>query len=383
MKDWIQPGRAAADQLLRTSDLLSGKPGEMIDRLCIFSEAEAAAQPFLAAAAERLDEIRADIGSSLAGSGVEFSVEELLAGRDSEAAREVRSLYRVALKISREPKARDVVVDLSANRAFRTLTESFPDIAIDLTAHLQEYGWVRTVSTGLDILSPKEALQRIQIALLRWNAQTIAAAADPPPAKAPEMPEDIRGLVAEFLELAGDPAFSPGLPVKARWKARLFFGEVATALKSKLHEVLNAPAHELVDAVESGNGLAEMPASGSLTGAAVSLGRAVGRVRVVLDADRGGKIQVGDIIVTDLSTPTYEGQPSMFPYRTVPSVAVDKAAAVVTDEGGLLSHAAIICRENQVPALLGAERASTTLADGMIVEVDATRSEGSITILSR
>jgi pyruvate,water dikinase len=73
----------------------------------------------------------------------------------------------------------------------------------------------------------------------------------------------------------------------------------------------------------------------------------------------------------------------MFPYRTVPSVAVDKAAAVVTDEGGLLSHAAIICRENQVPALLGAEQASTTLADGMIVEVDATRSEGSITILAR
>lgn len=383
MKDWIEPGRAAADQLLQTSDLLSGKPGEMIDGLRIFSKAEAAARPFLATAAERLDQIRADIGRSLAGSGVEFSVDELLAGRDSDAAREVRSLYRVALKIAQDAQAKDVVVDLSANRAFRTLTESFPDIAIDLTAHLQEFGWVRTVSTGLDILSPKEALQRIQIALLRWNIPTIAEAADPPPVKNPETPEGIRDLVTEFLELSGDPAFSPGLPVKARWKARLFLGEVATALKSKLHEVLNTPAQELVDAVESGNGLPGKPAPGGLTGAAVSLGRAVGRARVVLDADRGGKIQVGDIIVTDLSTPNYEGQPSMFPYRTVPSVAVDKAAAVVTDEGGLLSHAAIICRENQVPALLGAERASTTLTDGMIVEVDATRSEGSITILSR
>jgi pyruvate,water dikinase len=113
----------------------------------------------------------------------------------------------------------------------------------------------------------------------------------------------------------------------------------------------------------------------------VSLGRAVGRVRVILDADEGGKVQIGDIIVTDLSTPTYEGQPSIFPYRTVPSVPIEKAAAIVTDEGGLLSHAAIVCRENSVPSLLGTEGASETLKDGMIVEVDATRANGTITIL--
>jgi pyruvate, water dikinase len=90
---------------------------------------------------------------------------------------------------------------------------------------------------------------------------------------------------------------------------------------------------------------------------------------------------VGDVIVTDLSTPTYEGQPSLFPYRGVPSVPIEKASAIVTDEGGLLSHAAIVCRENSVPSLLGAEGASATLKDGMIVEVDATRADGTLTIL--
>jgi phosphohistidine swiveling domain-containing protein len=381
MNDWEEEGRRAAGRLLQTGELLSGKPGGMIDRLRMFAEAEAAAEPFLAAVNERLDGIRADIAGLIGAAPDDPKVYQLLGDRDSEAAREVRSLYGITLKVAREPEARDLVVDLSANRAFRSLTDRFADIAVELTAHLQEFGWVRTLS-GLDLLSPKEAMQRMQLALLRWNAETIALAADPPPDKKPEIPEEVAELVAEYLALSGDPAFGPGHPVKARWTARLFFGEVASAVDRPLHQVLNTPAQALIDAVESGKGLPDQPAAEPLSGAAVSLGRAVGRVRVVLDADEGGKVQVGDIIVTNLSTPTYEGQPSIFPYRTVPSVPIDKSAAIVADEGGLLSHAAIVCRENQVPIILGTERATEVLRDGMIVEVDATRAAGSVTVLA-
>lgn len=381
MNDWLEEGHRAAARLLQTGELMSGKPGEMIDRLRMFADAEALAEPFLAAANERLDGIRADIAGLIGAAPDDPRVWELLGDRDSEAAREVRSLYGITLKVSREPEARDLVVDLSANRAFRTLTDRFSDIAVELTAHLQEFGWVRTPS-GLDLLSPKEALQRMQLALLRWNAETIAQAADPPSDKNPEVPEEVAELVAEYVGLSGDRTIGPGLPVKARWTARLFFGEVAGALDRPLHQVLNIPAQALIDAVESGKALPDPPAADSLTGAAVSLGRAVGRVRVVLDADEGGKVQVGDVIVTNLSTPTYEGQPSIFPYRTVPSVPIDKSAAIVADEGGLLSHAAIVCRENQVPSILGTERATAVLRDGMIVEVDATRAAGSITVLA-
>jgi phosphohistidine swiveling domain-containing protein len=382
MNDWVEGGHRAAERLLRTGEVLSGKPGEILDRLRMFADAEAAAEPFLSAAKERLDRIRAGIAGLIGTVPDDPKVWELLGDRDSEAAREVRSLYGITLKVAREPEARDLVVDLSANRAFRTLTERFSDIAVELTAHLQEFGWVRTVS-GLDLLSPKEALQRMQLALLRWNDATVALAADPPPDKKPELPEDVTALVAEYLALSGDSAFGPGLPVKAKWTARLFFGEVASALDRPLHEVLNTPAEALIQAVESGDSLPDRPAAEALTGAAVSLGRAVGRVRVILDADEGGKVQVGDIIVTNLSTPTYEGQPSIFPYRTVPSVPIDKSAAIVADEGGLLSHAAIVCRENQVPSILGTERATEVLRDGMIVEVDATRAAGSIAVLAR
>lgn len=382
MNEWVEQGRRAAGRLLQAGELLSGKPGEMVDRLRMFADAEAAAEPFLAAATQRLEGIRADIAGLLGGSADDPKVYELLGDRDSEAAREIRSLHGITLKAAREPEARDLVVDLSANRAFRTLTERFSDIAVELTAHLQQFGWVRTLA-GLDLLSPKQALQRMQLGLLRWNADTIALAADSPRDEKPQVPEGVADLVAEYLALYGDPAFGPGLPVKARWTARLFFGEVASALGRPLHQVLNIPAQALIDALETGDGLPHQPAAEALTGAAVSLGRAVGRVRVVLDADEGGKVKVGDVIVTNLSTPTYEGQPSIFPYRTVPSVPIDKAAAIVADEGGLLSHAAIVCRENQVPSILGTERATEVLRDGMIVEVDATRAAGSVTVLAR
>jgi len=383
MRDWIDEGRRAAGRLLQTGERPSGNPGDTADRLKAFEEAEAAALPFVEEAPEQLRVLRDNLAGLLAGSADSPSVDDLVGDRESEAAREIRNLYRIALKIAGRPEAREVVVDLSANKAFRALESRFPDIALELTAHLQEFGWVRTVSTGLDILSHKEVLQRMQPALLRWNAETIALAADPPPAGAPEVvDDDLAEAVANYRSVADDIAFSPGLPVKAKWSARLLFGQVAADLQRPLFEVLNTPARDLVRALESGDGPSGRPAPAQLQGAAASRGRAVGRVRVVLDADEGGKVRVGDIIVTDLSTPTYEGQPSIFPYRTVPSVPIEKAAAIVADEGGLLSHAAIVCRENSVPSLLGTEAASQMLKDGMIVEVDATRSDGRVSILA-
>jgi pyruvate,water dikinase len=48
-----------------------------------------------------------------------------------------------------------------------------------------------------------------------------------------------------------------------------------------------------------------------------------------------------------------------------------KAAAIVTDEGGMLSHAAIISRELMIPCIVGTHYATRVLKDGDMVEVDA------------
>ena len=51
--------------------------------------------------------------------------------------------------------------------------------------------------------------------------------------------------------------------------------------------------------------------------------------------------------------------------------AIKKAIAIVTDIGGMLSHAAIISRELNIPCIIGTKIASEVLKDGDMVEVDA------------
>jgi len=59
--------------------------------------------------------------------------------------------------------------------------------------------------------------------------------------------------------------------------------------------------------------------------------------------------------------------------------AMKKASAIITDEGGLTCHAAIISRELGIPCIIGTKIATKVFKDGDIVEVDATR--GIVTML--
>ena len=66
----------------------------------------------------------------------------------------------------------------------------------------------------------------------------------------------------------------------------------------------------------------------------------------------------GDILVAIMTTPNF-----------IP--ALEKAAAFVTDEGGITCHAAIIAREMKKPCIIGTKIATKFLKDGDIVQVDA------------
>ncbi|HLC71680.1 MAG TPA: PEP-utilizing enzyme, partial [Candidatus Nanoarchaeia archaeon] len=70
-------------------------------------------------------------------------------------------------------------------------------------------------------------------------------------------------------------------------------------------------------------------------------------------------------------------------YETTPDViiAIKKAAAIVTDFGGLTSHAAIISREFNIPCIVGTQIATQVLKDGNLVEVDANK--GTVKILKK
>ncbi|MBI5071326.1 hypothetical protein HZB93_00285 [Candidatus Falkowbacteria bacterium] len=96
-----------------------------------------------------------------------------------------------------------------------------------------------------------------------------------------------------------------------------------------------------------------------LKGSAASGGKVRGRVRVVLNP-KGAKLEKGEILVAGMTRPEY-----------VP--LMKKAAAIVTDEGGITSHAAIISRELGIPCVIGTKIATKVLKDGDLVEVDATK----------
>ena len=93
-----------------------------------------------------------------------------------------------------------------------------------------------------------------------------------------------------------------------------------------------------------------------LKGRGVSSGRVTGRVRLVnydvLD------VSSDEILVCDMTTPDY-------------FVLMQKCAGIITNVGGMLSHAAIVSRELGKPCVVGTERATEFLKDGDLVEIDA------------
>ena len=97
-----------------------------------------------------------------------------------------------------------------------------------------------------------------------------------------------------------------------------------------------------------------------LKGETASRGVYSGPVKVVREISELNKIQKGDVLVTKMTTP------DMVP-------AMQKAGAIITDEGGMTCHAAIVSREMGTPCLVGTEIATKILTDGQIVTVHATR----------
>ncbi|WP_020389623.1 PEP-utilizing enzyme [Kribbella catacumbae] len=101
----------------------------------------------------------------------------------------------------------------------------------------------------------------------------------------------------------------------------------------------------------------ESGADGVITGMAASPGVVEGIARVVHSADQLGEVQEGDILVATITAPSW-------------GPIFGKIKATVTDIGGMMSHAAIVCREYGLPAVTGTGSGSTTIKSGQLVRVD-------------
>jgi pyruvate,water dikinase len=103
-----------------------------------------------------------------------------------------------------------------------------------------------------------------------------------------------------------------------------------------------------------------------LKGFAASRGVVEGTARVVKSAEEIGRLRDGDILVCQVTNPTW-------------SPVFRKIAAAVSDIGGSMSHAAIVAREYGLPAVVGTGNATRRIRDGQRVRVDGDR--GLVTLL--
>ena len=101
-----------------------------------------------------------------------------------------------------------------------------------------------------------------------------------------------------------------------------------------------------------------------VSGAAVGNKIGQGKVRVIKDVKNIRKFKPGEVLVTKMTDPDWE-----------PIMKI--ASAIVTDEGGRTSHAAIVSRELGVPCIVGTQRATELIKNGQVVTVDCSQgSEG-------
>jgi pyruvate,water dikinase len=104
----------------------------------------------------------------------------------------------------------------------------------------------------------------------------------------------------------------------------------------------------------------------TLRGLAASPGVYEGPARLVAGPSEFGRIQQGDVLLTPATTEAF-------------NILLPLLGAIVTDNGGLLSHSAIVAREYGIPGVVGTREATSRIADGTRVRVDG--AAGEVTVL--
>jgi pyruvate, water dikinase len=104
----------------------------------------------------------------------------------------------------------------------------------------------------------------------------------------------------------------------------------------------------------------------SLNGAAASPGTIEGVARVVRSVSEIADVREGEILVCGSTSPAW-------------APIFSKIRGTVTDVGGVMSHAAIVCREYGLPAVVGTGRATSQIRTGQMIRVDG--SAGVVTLI--
>lgn len=182
--------------------------------------------------------------------------------------------------------------------------------------------------------------------------------------------DEIRTLLA-----SGDGPAAEELAARARYRLQARYadappflgGEPAPPLPPEWLPPAAARLESAIGAVVAEMLFAPAPQTEErkVRGVGVSPGIYEGTARVIHSTDEFGRIERGDVLVTNSTTTAF-------------NIVLPLLGAVVTDRGGLLSHAAIVAREYDIPAVVGCSDATAVLADGDRVRVDGRTGEAEV-----
>lgn len=196
------------------------------------------------------------------------------------------------------------------------------------------------------------------------------------PHQHPHIPDAILSLVQEVQELVYLRTLRTDAlwemcyvahPIFAKVEAHLGIDSVANYISDDLligkmepipHEYAILKHHEDIVVVRESIIPKHTTNATEVSGVVAQKGRATGIVRILYTPNDIEKVQDGDILVTNMTIPAYIS-------------AMHRAAAFVTNEGGITCHAAILAREMKKPCVIGTKIATQVFQDGDVVEVDA------------
>ena len=177
------------------------------------------------------------------------------------------------------------------------------------------------------------------------------------------MPDDLKYLqITEIGQMLNKQEADTGLITQRRATTVLFYPEAELVVRQgqEAELFLSAGGYQEINEQASGD---------ILRGQAASLGKVTGKVVIAKDSVEASRKMV-------------EGAILVAPYTAVEYVpSMKKAAAIITETGGITSHAAIVSRELNKPCIIGVEGAVSSLHDGDEVEVDADK--GIVRIIKR
>jgi phosphohistidine swiveling domain-containing protein len=221
------------------------------------------------------------------------------------------------------------------NRLVRKLKLSKPEVKIcELIRNLGYYKWAREYEFQEAFYNIKFIQDEIgkRIGLTTLEVKCLLASEYKQAIKKP----------AKYKKIAGQRIRNSLSIIKAKEGTKIIIGEEAK------REILKME----IKMPETNLKVSE------LKGMPTYYGKARGSVKIIITIKDVLKMKKGDILVSQATSP------DLLP-------AMKKAAAILTNEGGITSHAAIVSRELKIPCIVGTKIATKVLKDGDLVEVDA------------